>query len=106
MRIHRLPLDLAGLAVLALTACGGDDAQSPPLDAAAVDAAALDARVDAALDAAIDAPAFVEPTLLSQTGLYAKIATKTVAAGVVVSSSAEPGSKLKRGATAAGVGRS
>ena len=81
MIIRRLLADRAGLGlagVLALTACGGDDA-STPTDAATVDAPVVDAAVDAPIDAVV----FVEPTLLSQTGLYADIATKTIAAGNV-----------------------
>ncbi len=81
MLLRRLLADPAGLAlaaVLALTACGGDDATAP------TDAATVDARtVDAPVDASIDAFAFVEPTLLSQTGLYADIASKTIAPGNV-----------------------
>ena len=64
---------LAG--ALALAACGGDDQTSDPVDAASIDAPAIDAAVDAA--------AFVEPTLLSETGLYSDIVAGTLAPGVV-----------------------
>lgn len=64
------------LTAAAIAACGGDDAADP-------DAATTDAAIDGAVDAsAIDAP-FVEPTMLSQTGLYSDIGTKTIAAGVI-----------------------
>lgn len=75
----RSPILLALAA--ALTACGGDDG-ALPIDAAAIDAPAIDAAPDAPVDAAIDA-GFVEPTLLSETGLYSDIGSKTIAAGVV-----------------------
>lgn len=65
------------LTAAALAACGGDDAADP--DAGAIDAPAPDAPIDA-ID--IDA-GFVEPTMLSQTGLYSDIATKTIAADVI-----------------------
>ncbi|HVV84765.1 MAG TPA: hypothetical protein VHE35_16985 [Kofleriaceae bacterium] len=71
------------LSPAALTACG-DDENVPPLVDARIDAAAIDApAIDAAVDAPVDAAAFVEPTMLSETGLYADIAAKTIAPGVV-----------------------
>lgn len=65
------------LAAAALAACGGDD-ESTPADGATIDGAGTDAAIDAGTDAA-----WVEPTLLSQTGLYSDIGTKTVAADVI-----------------------
>lgn len=65
----------AVLVLVLAAACGGDD-EVLPIDAPiAVDAP------DQPVDAGIDAP-FVEPTLLSQTGLYSDIGTKTIAADV------------------------
>jgi cytochrome c553 len=63
------------LAAVVMGACGGDDA---PGD--------IDAPIDAT-DLPIDAPApdgpWVEPTMLSQTGLYANIVDGTIAPGVI-----------------------
>ena len=59
-----------------VAACGGDD-ESVPVDApVAIDTAPLP------IDASVDAAPFVEPTRLSQTGLYSDIGTKTIAADV------------------------
>jgi hypothetical protein len=75
---------LLAAAVLGAVGCG-DDGAAVAVDGAAIDAAIdgpmIDAPIDAAVDAAIDA-GFVEPERLSQTGLYANIATKTLAPGV------------------------
>jgi len=83
VRTRRRPAKPAVLAfggLLALTAACSDDEQVDRTDAAIV----VDARVvDAAIDAPVDAAVFVEPTMLSQTGLYSNIATKTLAPGVV-----------------------
>lgn len=68
-------LNAAVVILLAVPACGGDDTSGDP-------DAAIDAGADAATDAAIDAP-WVAPTMLSQTGLYSDIGTKTIAADVV-----------------------
>ncbi|HUQ06594.1 MAG TPA: hypothetical protein VM261_29025, partial [Kofleriaceae bacterium] len=56
-------------------ACGDDEGSGD------IDAPAADADVDAPTDAGIDGP-FVAPTMLSETGLYANIGTKTVASDV------------------------
>jgi hypothetical protein len=61
--------------VAALSACGGDGGSG------GVDAPAVDAETDAPTDAGIDGP-FVAPTMLSETGLYADIGAKTIAADV------------------------
>jgi len=60
---------------LAVSGCGGDDADE-------VDAATADAAIDAlAVDAGPDAPpAFVPPTALSETGLYSDLANLVIAA--------------------------
>lgn len=63
---------LASFALL-LAACGGGD--DAAIDAAPVDSVPVDVAVDAE-------PPFVAPTMLSETGLYSDIATKTIAAGV------------------------
>ncbi|MEZ4402708.1 MAG: hypothetical protein R3B06_21990 [Kofleriaceae bacterium] len=68
------------VAALTLGACGDNTGAGP--DAQAADAPGVDAALDAPVDAPIDA-GYVPPTLLSQTGLYSDIATKTVAPGVV-----------------------
>lgn len=66
---------LAASLVLAASACGDDGGN-------AVDAPSVDAETDAPTDAGIDAP-FVAPTMLSETGLYSNIGTKTIATGVI-----------------------
>lgn len=64
------------LFVAVLAACGDDGG------GADIDAPAVDAEVDAPTDAGIDGP-FVAPTMLSETGLYSNIGTKTIASGVI-----------------------
>ncbi len=56
--------------------CGDDG------DGGDIDAPAADAQPDAPTDAGMDGP-FVQPTMLSETGLYSNIGTKTIASGVV-----------------------
>ncbi|KAB2907213.1 MAG: hypothetical protein F9K40_05270 [Kofleriaceae bacterium] len=58
------------------TACG-DDGGGGDLDAPATDAA-----IDAATDAGTDG-GFVQPTMLSETGLYSDISSETIAPGIV-----------------------
>lgn len=75
--------------LLIVTACGGGGGAAPAdapradasVDAAPIDAASIDAAVDARADAA-PMPDAAPPMMLSQTGLYADIATKTLAPGV------------------------
>lgn len=63
-------------AALVSGACGDDGGGGD------IDAPATDAMVDAPTDAGTDG-GFVQPTMLSETGLYSDIGTKTIASGVV-----------------------
>lgn len=71
----RLLLSCLSGCLAALVACGGDDAP-------ATDAPAVDAPIDSPTDAPPGDGPFVEPTLLSQTGLYSDIGTHTIAGDV------------------------
>lgn len=62
------------VALVTIGACGDDGGN-------ATDAPAVDAETDGPTDAGIDGP-FVAPTMLSETGLYSNIGTKTIASGV------------------------
>jgi hypothetical protein len=66
---------LCAAAAAATAACGDDGGSGT------IDAPGADADVDAMTDAAIDG-GFVAPTMLSETGLYSNIGTKTVASDV------------------------
>jgi hypothetical protein len=61
--------------LLLVAACGDDGGST-------IDAPAVDAEVDAPTDAGVDGP-FVQPTMLSETGLYSDIASETIAPGVI-----------------------
>ncbi len=65
---------LASFLAVTFVACGDDEG--------GIQDAATDAEPDAPTDAGTDGP-FVAPTMLSETGLYSNIGTKTIAAGVV-----------------------
>ncbi|MBK9032910.1 MAG: hypothetical protein IPL61_16830 [Myxococcales bacterium] len=64
------------MSLVLVAACGGDD-EATPTDAPVADAGPDGPPIDAAIDAG-----FVPPTMLSETGLYSDIGTKTVAADV------------------------